>query len=137
MNPFSPILHDLRVRHNLRQADLAEVMGYEQSYISALELGEKGPPTDEFVHRLIATLSLSPEEQASVWAAAEASQRKFVIDPESPIDLYWFLNELRRKVKQLTPIQIKIMREVMGLQDSLQVQWSSSPHRIRRRKNGG
>ncbi|HEX5806423.1 MAG TPA: helix-turn-helix transcriptional regulator [Macromonas sp.] len=39
MSPFSLSLHDLRLRNGLRQAELAELMGYEQSYISALEVG--------------------------------------------------------------------------------------------------
>ncbi|WP_408733133.1 helix-turn-helix domain-containing protein [Burkholderia cenocepacia] len=32
--------------------DLAEAMGFEQSYVSALELGIKGPPSRDFVDRL-------------------------------------------------------------------------------------
>lgn len=49
MSPFSHFLHELRLRHQIRQAELAELLGYEQSYISALEIGAKGPPTEEFV----------------------------------------------------------------------------------------
>jgi transcriptional regulator with XRE-family HTH domain len=63
MSPFSHFLHDLRMRLEIRQAELAELVGYEQSYISALEVGLKGPPTQEFIARLIHALSLSPAEQ--------------------------------------------------------------------------
>ena len=49
MSPFSHFLHELRLRHQIRQSELAELLGYEQSYISALEIGAKGPPTEEFV----------------------------------------------------------------------------------------
>jgi len=54
MSPFSHFLHELRMRLEIRQAELAELVGYEQSYISALEVGLKGPPTQEFITRLIA-----------------------------------------------------------------------------------
>lgn len=40
------------MRHGVRQVELAERIGYEQSYISALEAGAKGPPTPEFIDRL-------------------------------------------------------------------------------------
>jgi predicted transcriptional regulator len=47
MSPFSHFLHTLRMRLEIRQAELAALVGYEQSYISALEVGLKGPPTEE------------------------------------------------------------------------------------------
>ena len=45
MSPFSQLLAETRRRHGLRQIDLAELLGYEQTYLSALEVGAKGPPT--------------------------------------------------------------------------------------------
>lgn len=58
MSPFAHLLHNLQMRHNIRQSELAERLGYEQSYISALEIGLKGPPGPDFVDRLIAALEL-------------------------------------------------------------------------------
>lgn len=49
MSPFGQLLHELRQKSGLRQVELAERMGYEQSYLSALELGVKGPPPTEFI----------------------------------------------------------------------------------------
>ena len=49
------------MRHGIRQTELAELIGYEQTYISALEVGKKGPSTPEFVERLISALMLSAE----------------------------------------------------------------------------
>lgn len=54
------------MRHGMRQGDLAEAMGYEQTYISALEIGSKGPPTDEFIERAIKALQLGDAEQADL-----------------------------------------------------------------------
>ena len=79
MSPFSESLHSIRVRHGLRQVELAKLVGYEQSYISALEVGLKGPPTDEFVERLTAAIPLTKEEQEALRAAAQESHRKLVI----------------------------------------------------------
>jgi transcriptional regulator with XRE-family HTH domain len=113
MSPFSRFLHELRMSRNIRQSELAALMGYEQSYISALEIGLKGPPTSDFLLRLIRVLSLSEKEQKQLNSVAEASQRKLVIDPDTPEDVYWLLKDLRNQVASLTPIQIRMMRDVL------------------------
>jgi transcriptional regulator with XRE-family HTH domain len=53
------------MRHGIRQAELAEALGYEQSYISALEVGLKGPPTEVFVERLIQVLQIPVEQHGN------------------------------------------------------------------------
>lgn len=132
MSPFSELLHSLRLRHDLRQADLAERIGYEQSYISALEIGLKGPPTQDFLARITAAMSLSETEQQELHAAAQASQRKLVIDPDAPPDIYWLLNDLRDEVQNLTSIQVRMIRDVLALRSAMRE--SRPPHRrIKRR----
>jgi transcriptional regulator with XRE-family HTH domain len=130
MSPFSLFLHDLRVRHGLRQADLAELIGYEQSYISALEVSLKGPPTMEFLDRVANAMSLSHEERCQLWAAAQASQRKLVLNLDTPPDIYWMLNELRSEVDRLTPVQVRMIREVIAMRSAM----SESREPVRRLK---
>jgi transcriptional regulator with XRE-family HTH domain len=101
MSPFSHLLQKLRLQHQVRQADLAALLGYEQSYISALEIGTKGPPPDEFIERLIAALELSIGNQQQLREAVAASQRNFSIEPDAPEDLFLLLRDLREKVKAL------------------------------------
>lgn len=130
MSPFSQLLHDLRVRHGLRQAELADRIGYEQSYISALEVGLKGPPTEEFLDRVANAMSLGDEERHQLWVAAQASQRKLVIDPDAPPDIYWLLNDLRSEVDRLTPVQVRMIREVIAMGSAM----SESREPVRRLK---
>lgn len=119
MSPFSESLHSIRVRHGLRQVELAKLVGYEQSYISALEVGLKGPPTDEFVERLATAVSLTEEEQNALRVAALASQRKLVIEPDAPADIYWLLSDLRGEIEHLTPAQVRMIREVLALRGTM------------------
>jgi predicted transcriptional regulator len=49
------------MRHGVRQVELAERIGYEQSNISALKAGAKGPPMPEFVDRQRSALDLTDE----------------------------------------------------------------------------
>ncbi|VVD60758.1 helix-turn-helix domain-containing protein [Pandoraea cepalis] len=134
MSPFSQFLHDLRMRRDLRQADLAELLGYEQSYISALEVGLKGPPTNEFLDRLIQALDLSTSEQHDLRAVSHASQRKLVIEPDAPPDIYWLLTELRDKLPRISPSQVRIIREVLGMRAASSDERSEPMRRLKRRR---
>lgn len=115
MSPFAHLLHALRLQHGIRQAELATLLGYEQSYISALEVGIKGPPTDEFVDRLVQGLQLTQGDEMRLRDAVSASQRKLVIDRDTPEDGYWLLKELREQFESLSPRQIRMLRDVLQL----------------------
>lgn len=134
MSPFSHFLHELRMRRGIRQVELAEMTGYEQSYISALEVGLKGPPTQDFVDKLVKALSLSPAEAIEAKAIAEASDRKLVLSHRSPQDVYWLLKDLREHLDRLHPSQVKVIREVLQMGGALPVRQPDLPHRLPRRK---
>lgn len=138
MSPFSHLLRELRMRHNVRQVELAELLGYEQSYISALEVGLKGPPTQEFIERLKAALPLSSAEQQELLAAVEASQRKLVLDSDTPQDVYWLLKELRDAVQQLSPVHVRMIRDVLSLRGAAESTGFAEPtSRLKRRTKEG
>ena len=134
MSPFSSFLKEMRLRHGIRQAQLADLLGYEQSYISALELGVKGPPTPEFVLKLIKALALTPVEQQQVHKVVSASQRKLALDPESPEDVYWMLNDLREQLPNLHPAQVQMIQQALNLRGSLVDPQSGPIRRIKRRR---
>lgn len=115
MSPVAHLLHDLRIRSGLRQRVLAEQMGYETSYFSALEVGVKGPPPAEFVDRLIRALNLSEEEQKTVRRAAAASRRRFKITHDMPEEVFWMMAELQEQVRTLHPTQVRIIRDTLTL----------------------
>lgn len=122
------------MRRNIRQVELAELLGYEQSYISALEVGIKGPPTPELIERLRAVLSLTLEEQDALAAAFEASDRRLVLDADAPQDVYLLLKDLRSSLKLLSPIQVRLMRDVLSLCGSVPSGFVEPVSRLKRGK---
>jgi transcriptional regulator with XRE-family HTH domain len=102
----------------MRQADFAAKLGYEQSYISAIELG-KGPPSREFIDRITARLQLSDTWEARLRAALDESQRKIILPVGASEDMYKLFNELRRQVDTLRPVQLELIQIALRLPDTL------------------
>lgn len=134
MSPFSHFLHDLRIRHQIRQSELAELLGYEQSYISALEVGIKGPPTEEFVKKLIVTLALPLSVQLELKEIVAASDRKLSLPADSPQSHYWMLKELRDQLGNLHPLQVKLIQDALAMRGSLVDPQPEPVRRIKRRR---
>lgn len=111
------------------------MIGYEQTYISSLETGRKGPPPKEFIDRLAKILNLSADEHAQLIEAANASSRKFIIEKDVPLDVYWLFNDLRSRQLDLSPIQVRLIRDLISIKETLAAQPDYPVQQIRRRKN--
>lgn len=133
MSPFSQQLKSHRIRCGLRQKELAELVGYEQSYVSALELGLKGPPTDEFVTKLIGVLQLSLDEQQTLSEAVAASQRKISIPTEASAEVYWLCHKLQQQLDRLHPVQVELIETALNLPLNFNLPNHNAPSRIKRR----
>lgn len=136
MNPFGSLLHSIRISHGIRQFELAELIGYEQTYISALEVGKKGPPTTEFITKLTSALNLSTGECEQLLDAADASQRKFVFDANVPQDVYWLMLDLRNSLPELNSAQIDMIRLAIDFKERFNERPKAVAQRVKRRSLG-
>jgi len=123
MSPFSTAFRELRIFCELRQADFAAKLGYEQSYISAIELGTKGPPSVEFIERLKERLQLDEQWTKRLLSALDESQRKITLPSESSGEMYKMFNELRRQIDALHPAQVELIQMALQMPTML----SNSP----------
>ncbi|WP_082729747.1 helix-turn-helix domain-containing protein [Burkholderia sp. FL-7-2-10-S1-D7] len=119
MSPFSERLRALRLRYGIRQKDLAVAMALEQSYVSALELGTKGPPSPAIVDRLSASLRLTEDEYASLHDALLLSQRHFTIPHTASADVYRLCSELWHDLDRLTDAQVRVIRDVIAMRSGM------------------
>lgn len=116
---------------------MADKLGYEQSYISAIELGIKGPPSPDFIDTLITRLELDEVWQARVAHSLEESQRKMILPNEASEDVYRMFNELRRQLETLHPAQVELIEMALRLPNELTKQKLSRslpPRRVRERE---
>lgn len=119
MSPFSNFLHELRLRKRISQTEFADLLGCGQSYVSALEVGLKGPPPDEFIARMISVLNLSENDQLRLREAVAASERKFVIDADAPPEVYELVADMKQRLSTLHPVQVRMIREILAMKEVL------------------
>lgn len=135
MSPFAEYFHQLRFRHGISQTDLAIKMGYEQSYISALELSKKTPPTDHFIDSFVRALNLSTEQHLQLKKCAKASHRTIKLDADIRTDVYWLFSELQDRLASLSEAQIAAIRSIVAIEDRSTEHSLVSNQSIRKRGN--
>lgn len=119
MSPFSQLLRAIRVGRGLKQRELAERLGYEPSYLSALERSEKGPPREDFVRRLIRDLALNQEECAALDKALAASNRQLSLPATASIEEYQLIDMLRPQLGHLHPLQIQLIELALKMPEAV------------------
>ena len=134
--PFAVFLRSLRLRAALSQTELAQKLGYEQAYVSALELGAK-PPSDEFLARLTDRLSLGDTDRQEMERELQDSPRRFVIPADLPTDEYRLYAELHRKIGRLLPTQIATLRAIVRMDEEMALRPRYGPARVRRKSKEG
>lgn len=135
MSPFADTFYQIRMRYGIRQKELAQIMGFEQTYLSAIEVDKKGPPPNEFIQRFIQKLQLTELEASQLFDAAEASQRKFTLSKELHQDVFWMMRDMRARLPELSTVQINLIREILNLKDTLAQKPIETIRPIKRRRN--
>lgn len=97
------------------------MLGYEPSYLSALERSTKGPPKQDFIERLIRGLNLDGKEQAELRESLKASRRQVSLPAQASEAEYGLIHELEPQLGQLTPLQIHLIKLALRLPTSLSV----------------
>lgn len=134
MSPISTLLQSIRVQHRISQTELAERIGYEQTYISALELSKKGPPSADYIERFADELGLSDALRQQLRAAANASQRTVAIKDDVPEEVYWLLKDLRDQLPKLCARRARVLREILELATSPSSSEAEPLRTVRRRR---
>ncbi|MFA6310748.1 MAG: helix-turn-helix transcriptional regulator [Sterolibacterium sp.] len=119
MSPFSHFLKALRTRRGLRQKELAHHLGYEPSYLSALERSEKGPPRRDFIERLIKGLELNDEEIAELDRTLKESRRQLVLPVRASDEEYALARLLEPQLGRLMPMQIRLIELALRIPESV------------------
>lgn len=131
-SPIALFLKDFRLRAGQTQRDFAHALGYEQAYVSGIELGQKGP-SKEFLERLKQDFRLSAHQVNELEEALGNSQRYFTLPAQASTDTYLFCNELWKKIETLHPAVLSSMRQLLAVEEQM-IKRPRPPARLVRRK---
>lgn len=118
MSPFARYLKQLRLSRGYRQKALAHFLGYEPSYLSALERSQKGPPRRDFIERLIKGLELTKQEQTELDRALQESRRQLVLPAMASDEEYALARLLEPQLGHLLPVQVQLIELALRLPES-------------------
>ncbi len=115
MSPFGRYLQLLRINRQIKQKDLAFIVGINASYISAIEQGHKSPPSKHVRQKITASLKLSIEEAKLFEGYAVQSMKEISLPDNLSADAYVLMYELQNELSHLSIGQINVIRTVLKL----------------------
>ncbi|GAB1260339.1 helix-turn-helix domain-containing protein [Aurantivibrio plasticivorans] len=119
MTPFGKLLSKLRRARGLQQRQLAEMIGVNPCYISAIETGRKGPPSTLVIKKIVASLNLTACEVGRLTSAIESSVKVVRLPDDMSLEEYKFVWELRKRLGSLHDDELKIMSSALRLGSSI------------------
>lgn len=120
MTPFGLYLESLRRSRQLQQVQMADLLGVNSCYISSIESGKKGPPSNQIIEKLISKLELDKDEQEILWDKVDESQRTVRLPDNATIEEYALMRDIRRHLGALSSQKIGIIRNILDLDSDRQ-----------------
>jgi transcriptional regulator with XRE-family HTH domain len=109
MSPFAFQLKKIRTDRQLQQKTMAEIIGCEQSYLSALETDSKVPPQQEKLLQLVRKLNLSLEDKTLLLIAAEKSRRSIRLPLKAQSEVFELCHLLEDQLPTISAIQLELI----------------------------
>ena len=114
MTPFGARLRALRRERGVTLAALAAAIQVSSAYLSALEHGRRGTPSDGLVHQVCEFFGLIWDDADDLARLARASRPRVVLDtagltPEATA----FANALAARIRALPPATLAEMRALL------------------------
>lgn len=130
MTPFGCYLEILRRSRGLQQKQLAAALDVDPTYISLMERGKKGPPSDILLEKLVKQLNLSTEEQILLREYIAQSPRSLMLPKNMALQEYALLRQLWQRLGSLSSLQIETISNVLKMPDERPA-GRSSPFELR------
>ncbi len=80
MTPFGRRVRELRAERGINQKQMAQQLGVSAAYLSALEKGNRGAPSWEFVQRIITYFNIIWDDAEELQRLALVSHPRVVVD---------------------------------------------------------
>lgn len=119
MTPFGESLEILRKHRGFTQVQLAEKASITSNYLSMLERGTKGPPSEETLAKLADALELSLDERKLLFYDAKLVQFSLKVPAGASRDEYEMVQMLQSYLGTLTTKQVQLMELAMSIKTGI------------------
>lgn len=109
MSPFALQLRKIRSDRNLQQKAMADIIGCEPSYLSALETGSKPPPQNDKLIQFLRKLNLSIEDEIKLLSAAKKSRRTIMLPSNAASRVFEVLHDLEEQLPNINDTQLDLI----------------------------
>lgn len=126
MTPFAIYFEKLRKVRGLQQKQVADVLGITACYVSAMEKGKKGPPTNKVIKKIIEVFRLNEDQQKELWLAVEQSMPVRRLPKNISMQEFAFIKDLWERLGTLSEEQLIIMSTTLKVNqssDNSQLKW--------------
>ena len=103
------------MQRGLRQIDMANLIGLEPSYLSALECGHKPPPSKKRLDYLLANLNLDDAEEKAIIQAAKVSSNKIIIPKKAKMQTLEVCQLFQEVLPRISDLQLEIIKFALQL----------------------
>lgn len=114
MTPFGELMRDMRSERGISQKEMAEAIGVSPAYLSALEHGNRGAPSFDFVQRVAGFFGVIWDEAEELMKIATKSHPRVVVDTSGlEAEYTMFANRLSEEIGNLDSEDLKALISIM------------------------
>jgi transcriptional regulator with XRE-family HTH domain len=116
-SPLSIFLKKVRLQMQLSQRDFTDLLGFDQTHVSKIELGTN-QPSAEFLAKVVDVVELSDQDQDELQVAIKTSRRHYVLPDDAETNVFLLCSELWDRIERLHPEAVEGLRAFLRMQDS-------------------
>lgn len=114
MTPFGEMMRRMRRERGISQKQMAQAIGVSPAYLSALEHGNRGAPSFDFVQRVAGFFGVIWDDAEELMNIAARSHPRIVVDTSGlDAEFTMFANRLSEEMRHLTREELKEMVSVL------------------------
>jgi len=114
MTPFGQKIRKIREERNITLKDMATHLQLSSSYLSALEHGRRGKPSQTIVHRICAYFNIIWDDAEELQQLAKLSHPKVTVDTSGlSAEATELANKLARDIRKLDRDTLKDMLKLL------------------------
>ena len=115
MTPFGLFLKNIRVSRGYQLTQMALSVGISPCYLSSMENGKKGSPSQKVLERIIRELALSSDEIVELEAAKSASRKTYTLPDGLEIYQQVLVGNIWRRLDSIRPEQAACIEMILKL----------------------